>query len=160
MTPFLIAAIAAAMPDFRAGAINYLFDVTITIQGTTGGDDGVTTGRTLSGSPLTILVDRMSFDLGRRLEDHSAGQDAVELMRTRKLTQRATCEMKLEKITANALSKLLGTAGVVVKVTGTATGGTVDLTYAIVENFRFEYNAPSTLSFDLASYGASWAITT
>lgn len=139
-------------------AINILLDAVFTLQATTGGDDGVSTGRTVSGSLVTFQADKVTVKNGRNLQDHSGGQDAAEFNRTTKTPQSATVETKLaKKATAKLLGALLGTTGVVITFTATATGAVFSGT-AIVENFEATFEAPSTLKFDLRQYGTMWMI--
>lgn len=137
-------------------AINLLLDAVITIQAA-GSDDGVRTGRTLSGSALTLDCDRVQPDIGRDLVDHSGGQTAHEFMRTRKLRQSLEIELKLEKSTSSALSKMSGASGVVVAFTITAVGFNCS-GYGIVENLRPTLDTPSTFRFTIRSYGTAWAL--
>jgi len=143
-----------------SSAINYLYDVTLSIQGTTGGDDGQETGRTLAGSPLTFECDSFGWNLGRDAVEHGQGMKEVEFLRTRKVRQSATIECKLEKLEANILSKVLGLTGEVVRVVGTAEGGSIEIEYALVTSVEPTYNAPSTLRIQLGSYGQKWTVTT
>jgi len=141
-------------------AINILLDVVFTIQGTTGGDNGVTSGRSTSGSAVTFKADRVSIaGIQRTLADHSTAQDGPELNRVTKEPQSATIETKVEKKASAPLKGLLASsAGVVVIFTATATGSVVTAQYAIVENVEWDYDGPSTLRFTLRQYGTAWTI--
>lgn len=141
-------------------SIGILQDAVFTLQGTTGGDDGVTTGRTLSGTAVTFKADKVSLQASRSLADYGTNQDEAELNRSNKQPQTVTVETKLEK-KANAplLTALLGTTGVVVQITATATGANIGASYAIVESFEWEYAGPSTLRFTLRQYGSKFTLT-
>lgn len=146
-----------------AAAINILLDAVFTIQGTNGGDDGVTSGRTPAGSPITFKADKVKPKIGRRLADHSTEQDLDELNRTTKITRELSVETKLDK-TASAplLTLLMANTGIIVQFTCTATGANITSApyYGIVENVEWEYAGPSTLRFNIKPYGQAWSTTT
>ena len=139
-------------------AVNILLDVALTIQATTGGDDGTASGRSTSGSAVTFLADKMTVKAARQLQDHSAGGDTAEFMRTQKISYTATVETKLaKKASAALLGGLLGATGIIVQFTATATGAVVSGT-AIVEDIEMGYDIPSTLKFTMRGYGSAWTI--
>ncbi|MBZ4712412.1 hypothetical protein ERJ98_10765, partial [Bifidobacterium longum subsp. longum] len=86
----------------NSSAVNILLDVLMTIQGTTGGDDGNPT-RTATGSPLTIKVDKIKVSQGKTVADHGTAQNAAEFNRTKKLPESLRIETKLEKKASAAL---------------------------------------------------------
>jgi hypothetical protein len=139
-------------------AINILLDAVVTIQGTTGGDDGNPT-RTLAATPITIEVNKVTVRNGRETSDHGTAQRAAQMHRTTKQPQEMTIETVLDKLAAAPLLGLLNsTAGVVVVVTITAVGCSIDGAVAIVTSFDFDYDAPSTLRIELRQYGTLWTI--
>lgn len=141
-------------------AINILSDVVVTIQGTTGGDNG-NPSRTLAGSPLTFKADKITVDSSFSTADHSTAQSGAEFHRITKKPQSIKVETKLEKATGAALMALLSsTAGAVVSFTITATGATMTSCIGLVADLQWEYAGPSTLSFGLKQYGTEWVVTT
>lgn len=141
-----------------SAAINLLNDVAVTLQGTSGGDDGVTSGRTLAGTAVTFLADRVGLRSNQNLADHGTAQHGASLMRGGKLDETLTIETKLEKKADAALLGLLtGLTGQVVQFTATATGCSMS-GYMRVESVDPTYDAPSTLSITLRSYGSGLTI--
>jgi hypothetical protein len=136
-----------------AAAINYLYDVTFTIE-SGGADDGVFTS---GGSAVSFKADVVRIRTNRTTEDHSAGQDPVEWQRTRKISQSLDISKKLEiddaigaLIAANAVVKFAATG----EVGGMLINGT-----GIVGEIEGEFGAPSNLNFSIHSYGALWTTT-
>ena len=141
-------------------ALNILLDAVVTLQGTTNGDDGVVgASRTLAGSPITVLCDRVIPRLGRRVVDHGTAQHMVEFNRTEKLVDMLTIETKLQKKGAAPLVALLaGATGVIVKFTITASGFNVT-GFGLVEDFDPTVAIPSEFRFSIRSYGEAFTVT-
>lgn len=139
-------------------ALGVLYDVALTLDGTTGGDDGNPT-RTPVGSPITVLCDKITHRFQRELADHGTAQTEAEFMRIKKLSETLIIETKLQKKTNAALYALLiGTTGIIVRFTITAVGANITGD-AMVEERELDYDGPSTIRIVLRNYGVKWTKT-
>jgi hypothetical protein len=161
------------------GAITYIHDCQFTIQGA-GADDGniylpTDTGipsgasaRTLSANSVTFKVDEVGLTFGNRDEDHSQGQSLFEFMRGKKKLQSARFSRKLE--VGDAVAAVFAVNDLIVfTLTGVRNGAAVTDGSVVPEPFQITgalakvgevegtFNAPSTMTFTLGSYGRAWA---